>query len=324
MVDYSQAGRRKEMRRNPTNFLARANMGGYRKAIRDSKNKTVQKKTEVNQRKVEDFRAKGGQVIEKENNKRKSLLTQIMPKVVAKPPVPKQTSEYSQKGYEKNSKGSGTPKKGSGTPNKSSSSKTGNEAVKILTGPALAAALAKMGMDAKKLGNRNVIIAKDGRPKLLTGPRKQITDRSKTFNVNKEGGAKQGNNPEPKGDSKKTTKKETLLNRAKNKVKTTASNVKNKISEKVNSKKLASLIARLKKSGTAKSKKALAYIAKTKGKVPTSTLIKVGAGIAAVGVTTAAMAVEPTASGITTIRDKEGNLTAKAKSLLEKRKREKK
>ena len=57
MVDYSQAGRRKEMRRNPTNYLARANAGGYAKAMRLAKNKKVQKKSAVNQTKIEDFRA---------------------------------------------------------------------------------------------------------------------------------------------------------------------------------------------------------------------------------------------------------------------------
>ena len=57
MVDYSQTGRRKEMRKNPTNFLARANMGGYRKAIRDSKNKKQKDVGPNNVRSLEDVTA---------------------------------------------------------------------------------------------------------------------------------------------------------------------------------------------------------------------------------------------------------------------------
>ena len=68
-ISYSPSGRRREMRNNPTNFLARANMGGYRKAIRDAKNKKVQEKSAVEQTKIEDYRAKDGRVIDKDTQR---------------------------------------------------------------------------------------------------------------------------------------------------------------------------------------------------------------------------------------------------------------
>tara|TARA_B100000459_G_C8562603_1_gene194728 strand:+ start:71 stop:913 length:843 start_codon:yes stop_codon:yes gene_type:complete len=110
-----------------------------------------------------------------------------------------------------------------------------NTAFKVLMGPALATAFGKIYTDAQKIGKKNVIIAKDGRPKLLTGPRKQITDRSKTMNVDKKGNVTQGNNKQeakkdaPKKDSKKDKAKKVARNivkKAKSAGKTVASKAK--------------------------------------------------------------------------------------------------
>ena len=95
----------------------------------------------------------------------------------------------------------------------------------VLLGPALATAFGKIYTDAKKIGKNNVIIAKDGRPKLLTGPKPALEDRSKTMNVNKEGQAKQGNNPDEPKKEKKTTEKD----EKKDKRKTKESQLKKKI-----------------------------------------------------------------------------------------------
>ena len=87
----------------------------------------------------------------------------------------------------------------------------------VLLGPALATAAGKIYTDAKKIGKNNVIIAKDGRPKLLTGPKPALEDRSKTMNVNKEGQAKQGNNPDEPKKEKKTTEKDEKKDKRKTK-----------------------------------------------------------------------------------------------------------
>ena len=228
MATYSEMTYAQALRKEPTNYKLRA-MGKRRYDLKYRKDDKGKTKVTVSRDDVArtDNEGKRKRIIDKpKSNKKKSLLNRKGKETqqtnyddIRKPgQVGTQTGEKARESQSANDKKGGK-----------------NTARNILLGPALAGAFGKIYSDAQKIGKKNVIIAKDGRPKLLEGPRKQITDRSKTMNVDKKGNVTQGNNKQeakkdaPKKDSKKDKAKKVARNivkKAKSAGKTVASKAK--------------------------------------------------------------------------------------------------
>tara|TARA_B100001989_G_C24516595_1_gene453511 strand:+ start:533 stop:1393 length:861 start_codon:yes stop_codon:yes gene_type:complete len=226
MAKYSEMTYAQALRKEPTNYKLRA-MGKRRydlKYRKDDKGKTTVKiSTKDDPKKYPSY---SEQAKSKGKSSSKSLLN-------------RKGSGTQQTNYDDIRKPGqvGTPSGEKARESQSADAKKGgkNTVRNILLGPALTGAFAKIAVDANKIGKKNVIIAKDGRPKLLEGPRKQITDRSKTMNVDKKGNVTQGNNKQeakkdaPKKDSKKDKAKKVARNivkKAKSAGKTVASKAK--------------------------------------------------------------------------------------------------
>lgn len=201
MARYSEMTYAQALRKEPTNYKLRA-MGKRRYDLKyrtDDKGKTTVKiSTKDDPKKYpsysEQAKSKGKSSSKSLLNRKGSGTQQTNYDDIRKPgQVGTQTGEKARESQSADARKGGD-----------------NTARNVLLGPALATAFGKIASDAKKIGKKNVIIAKDGRPKLLEGPRKQITDRSKTMNVDKEGNVRQGsNNQETKKEApKKETKKE--------------------------------------------------------------------------------------------------------------------
>tara|TARA_B100000927_G_scaffold12428_1_gene9909 strand:- start:813 stop:1703 length:891 start_codon:yes stop_codon:yes gene_type:complete len=211
-----------ELRKNPTDYKLRA-MGKRRYNLKRKKDERGKTKVTVSRDDVARTDNEGDRkriIDSQKSNKSKSLLNR-------KGSGTQQTNydDIRKKGQE------GTPSGEKARESKSADARKGGDNTGLITvgTPLLAASVAKIASDAKKIGGKNVIIGKDGRPKLLTGPKPALEDRSKTMNVNKEGEARQGNNQdEPKKETKKD-EKTTEKDQKKDKRKTKETKLKKKI-----------------------------------------------------------------------------------------------
>ena len=209
-----------ELRKNPTDYKLRA-MGKRRYNLRKKKDERGKTKVTISTKDdPKTYPSYSEQAKGKGKSSSKSLLS-------------RKGSGTQQTNYDdiRKSGQKGTPSGEKARESQSADKRKSGDNTGLITvgAPLLAAAGARIYSDAKKIGKKNVIIAKDGRPKLLTGPKPALEDRSKTMNVNKEGQAKQGNNPdEPKKETKKD-EKTTEKDEKKNKRKTKESQLKKKI-----------------------------------------------------------------------------------------------
>lgn len=218
MARYSEMSYAEALRKEPTNYKLRA-MGRRKYDLKYKKDDRGKTKVTVSRDDVARTDNEGARkriIDQTKSNKSKSLLN-------------RKGSGTQQTNYDdiRKSGQKGTPSGEKARESKSADARKGGDrtAQNVLLGPALATAFGKIYSDAKKIGKKNVIIGKDGRPKLLTGPKPALEDRSKTMNVNKEGQAKQGNNPDEPKKEKKTTEKD----EKKDKRKTKESQLKKKI-----------------------------------------------------------------------------------------------
>ena len=210
MARYSEMSYSEALRKEPTNYKLRA-MGKKKYDLKYKKDDRGKTKVTVSRDDVARTDNEGARkriIDQQKSNKSKSLLN-------------RKGSGTQQTNYDDIRKPGqvGTPSGEKARESKSRDARKGgdNTALYTIGGAALAGSAAKIATDAKRIGGKNVIIGKDGRPKLLTGPKPALEDRSKTMNVNKEGQAKQGNNPDEPKKEKKTTEKDEKKDKRKTK-----------------------------------------------------------------------------------------------------------